>query len=383
MRRVKFGDVVKEVKAKVDRNNNPYEFYVAGDHMDTEDLTIRRRGLFATDDVGPAFIREFHRGQILYGSRRTYLKKVAVADFDGVTANTTFVLETINEGILRQKLIPFIMLSEGFTAWSITKSKGSTNPYVLFSDIAAYEFDLPDIEVQDELVKVLWSIVETRDSYKNLLKKTDELVKSQFMEMFGALLSESDKCTSIEDVCILFADGDWIESKDQSDEGIRLIQTGNVGNGIYIDKGERARYISEYTFNRLHCTEVKPGDILISRLPDPVGRACMIPEGLGKTITAVDCSIVRFSEKVLPEFFVAYTLTPLYASQVGLGITGSTRQRISRKNLGQVIMPVPEIGLQEQFAEFVRQTDKSKFELEQALAELTATYKRIISENLG
>lgn len=186
------------------------------------------------------------------------------------------------------------------------------------------------------------------------------------MEMFGALLSESDKCTSIEDVCILFADGDWIESKDQSDEGIRLIQTGNVGNGIYIDKGERARYISEYTFNRLHCTEVKPGDILISRLPDPVGRACMIPEGLGKTITAVDCSIVRFSEKVLPEFFVAYTLTPLYASQVGLGITGSTRQRISRKNLGQVIMPVPEIGLQEQFAEFVRQTDKSKLFIQRA-----------------
>ena len=185
MHRVKFGDVVREVKAKVDRNNNPYEFYVAGDHMDTEDLTIRRRGLFATDDVGPAFIREFRRGQILYGSRRTYLKKVAVADFDGVTANTTFVLETVDESILRQRLIPFIMLSEGFTAWSIKKSKGSTNPYVLFSDIAAYEFDLPDIEVQDRLVKALWSIVETQDSYKKLLEKTDELVKSQFMEMIA------------------------------------------------------------------------------------------------------------------------------------------------------------------------------------------------------
>ena len=185
--------------------------------------------------------------------------------------------------------------------------------------------------------------------------------------MFGKMISDPNQCSSIEGVCFLFADGDWIESKDQSDEGIRLIQTGNVGNGVYIDKGERARYISSDTFDRLHCTEVKPGDILISRLPDPVGRACMIPEGLGKTITAVDCCIVRLGETVLPEFFVAYTLTPLYASQVELGITGSTRQRISRKNLGQVVIPVPKIELQEQFAEFVRQSDKSKYHVSQAM----------------
>lgn len=194
MRKVLFGEVVQEVKEKVDRANNPYEYYVAGDHMDTEDLTIRRRGLFATDDVGPAFIREFHAGQILYGSRRTYLKKVAVADFDGVTANTTFVLETKNEEVLRQRLIPFIMLSEGFTAWSIKKSKGSTNPYVLFADIAGYEFELPDLETQDKLVEVLWNAVKTQDSYKKLLKMTDELVKSQFIGQISTFASHGSRC---------------------------------------------------------------------------------------------------------------------------------------------------------------------------------------------
>lgn len=80
MSRVKFGDVVKDVKINIDRLNNPYEYYVAGDHMDSEDLTIHRKGCFTTDDVGPAFIRVFKPGQILYGSRRTYLKKIAVAD---------------------------------------------------------------------------------------------------------------------------------------------------------------------------------------------------------------------------------------------------------------------------------------------------------------
>lgn len=140
---VKFGDIVRDVKNNVDREDNPYEFYVAGDHMDSEDLTIRRKGCFATDDVGPAFVRIFHPGQILYGSRRTYLKKVAMADFSGICANTTFVMESKDPNVFEQRLLPFLMLSDSFTEWSVSKSKGSTNPYVLFSDLAGFEFDLP------------------------------------------------------------------------------------------------------------------------------------------------------------------------------------------------------------------------------------------------
>ena len=188
---VKFGDYVKEVKINIDRNNNPYEYYVAGDHMDSEDLTIRRKGLFATDDVGPAFTRLFKPGQILYGSRRTYLKKVAVADFEGICSNTTFVLETKDENKLRQRLLPFIMLTDDFTKWSISKSKGSTNPYILFSDLANYEFELPDINKQDELVKLLWQAYATKESYREMIRATDEMVKSQFIEMFGDPITNS------------------------------------------------------------------------------------------------------------------------------------------------------------------------------------------------
>ena len=171
----------------------------------------------------------------------------------------------------------------------------------------------------------------------------------------------------------MFTDGDWIESKDQADDGIRLIQTGNVGNGVYLDKRERARYIDEETYVRLNCTEVLPNDILISRLPDPIGRACIIPDGLGKCITAVDCSIIRLQSFVMPEFFVAYTMTPQYASQIGSSVTGSTRKRISRKNLGQVIIPIPDIGLQEQFVTFVRHTDKSKYFVGESLKIIIST----------
>lgn len=203
MNRVKFGDIVKDVKVNVDRMNNPYEYYVAGDHMDSEDLTIHRKGRFATDDVGPAFVRIFKPGQILYGSRRTYLKKVAVADFSGICANTTFVFESKDHSIFDQRLLPFIMLSDSFTSWSISKSKGSTNPYVLFSDLADYEFDLPSLEEQKVLADKLWAAYRLKEGYKKLLCVTDEMVKSQFIEMYH----KTHNTQTLESVCAIISKG--------------------------------------------------------------------------------------------------------------------------------------------------------------------------------
>ena len=180
---------------------------------------------------------------------------------------------------------------------------------------------------------------------------------SQFIEEFGKTINR----VSLSSLCDTFIDGDWIEAKDQSESGIRLIQTGNVGVGIFKDKGEKARYISEETFNRLNCTEVVEGDILISRLPDPVGRACIIPGGLGKTITAVDCTILRLKDLILPKFFIAFTNTPDYAMQIKKVLSGTTRLRVSRTNLGNIEVPLPSFEEQLRFVSIAHQADKSEF----------------------
>ena len=144
------------------------------------------------------------------------------------------------------------------------------------------------------------------------------------------------------DVCDVFADGDWVESKDQSPEGIRLVQTGNVGEGVFKDRSEKARYISEPTFSRLRCTEIFENDCLISRLPDPVGRSCILPDTGERMITAVDCTIVRFKRnEVIPEFFNYYSQSNEYLSAVEAECTGTTRKRISRSKLGQISILVP------------------------------------------
>lgn len=182
-------------------------------------------------------------------------------------------------------------------------------------------------------------------------------VQSQFIEMFG----ECQRKEKLSSLCETFIDGDWIESKDQSEDGIRLVQTGNVGYGYFKDKEDKSRYISEETFNRLHCTEIFAGDILVSRLPDPIGRACIIPEGIGRMITAVDCSIIRLKDVILPEYFISYTMTSTYSAQINEVTTGTTRRRVSRANLGNVLVPCPSLEAQRQFVAISQQADKSKF----------------------
>jgi len=155
-------------------------------------------------------------------------------------------------------------------------------------------------------------------------------------------------------VCDVFTDGNWIESKDQSPDGIRLIQTGNVGEGVFKDRRDKARFIDEATFGRLKCFEVLPGDCLISRLPDPVGRACEIPETGDKMITAVDCSVVRVNdERLNRSFFIYYSQSRTYLREVDDVCSGTTRRRISRKNLGKINIPLPPQDEQKRIVEFL------------------------------
>ena len=142
-------------------------------------------------------------------------------------------------------------------------------------------------------------------------------------------------------MCEKFTDGDWIEAKDQSDAGIRLVQTGNIGIAEYFDKPNNKKWISAETFERLHCEEVYPNDILISRLPEPAGRACIMPDLGTKMITAVDCTIVRPAKDVSAKFLLQYLSSQAYFDEVNTCLAGGTRQRISRSNLANFDVPVP------------------------------------------
>lgn len=185
---VSLGEVAAGSKEKVDPTDGTVARFVAGEHMDTNDLRIHRWGDPTEVDLGPAFHRRFRPGQVLYGSRRTYLRKVAVADFDGVCANTTFVVDAKNDaknaGVLLREFLPFVMSAEPFHAFAIAESKGSVNPYVNWSDIERFEFELPPLDEQKRIADLLWSI----ERHARSVNTSSEHVASARSRWFGNAL---------------------------------------------------------------------------------------------------------------------------------------------------------------------------------------------------
>ena len=140
----------------------------------------------------------------------------------------------------------------------------------------------------------------------------------------------------------LFIDGDWIETKDQDPNGkVRLIQLADVGAGEFNNKSNK--YITETKAAELLCTYLKKGDILIARLGEPLCKACIFPYD-GLYITAVDVTILRVGNKAIEPKYLVYLLnSPWFKVQVKRYESGTTRKRISRKNLDRICMKFPSL----------------------------------------
>lgn len=154
-----------------------------------------------------------------------------------------------------------------------------------------------------------------------------------------------------------FIDGDWIEAPFITDDGVRLLQTGNVGIGAFKEQG--FRYVSPTTFRDLGCTPVDPGDVLICRLAEPVGRACLAPDLGVPMITSVDVCILKPSHAVFAPFIVYSLCSASYLGFMEGQCRGGTRDRVSRSFLGAVAFAAPPREEQLRIAAFLdRETAK-------------------------
>lgn len=149
----------------------------------------------------------------------------------------------------------------------------------------------------------------------------------------------------------LFVDGDWVESKDQDPTGsIRLLQLADIGDGGFLDKSDR--WINEDAFSRLRCTELATGDVLIARMPDPLGRACLMPALEQRCVTVVDVAALRVDARTADNRWVMHTINaPQLRAEISAQASGTTRKRISRGNLGNLKIPFPPEAEQKRIAE--------------------------------
>jgi len=182
----------------------------------------------------------------------------------------------------------------------------------------------------------------------------------------------------------LFDDGDWIEAEFLTERGIRLIQTGNIGEGQFTDK-ESKKYISSESFTKLACKELQFGDILICRLAEPAGRACILPNiGEERIITSVDVTIFRPLNSVADRrYLVSVFNTRQWFEAVNGRCGGSTRTRISRGELGKIEITIPPLPEQTAIAAILSDMDAEITALAAKLAKARQVKQGMMQELLS
>lgn len=335
---VRFGDVVRQVKDRVDPVTARLERYIAGEHMDTDDLRIRRWGDIGDDYLGPAFHMRFKPGQVLYGSRRTYLRKVAVADFAGICANTTFVMEPSSDELLSE-FLPHVMTNEAFHGHSIKQSKGSVNPYINFKDLTWYEFALPPVDEQHRLVEVLAAAIEgsyaVGDAVEAARSLRDAVVReasaSAQEEPLGNLLTACDYGISIAPA----------ETGD-----LPILRMNNLdGEELSLDD---LRWILESQVSEADL--VQPDDLLFNRTNsvEHVGKVALVPQEVGRMAFASYLIRLRVDERLaLPSFVAGFLQSSIGRARIGRYVSrGVSQANVNSTNLRKVLVPVPPLSVQ-------------------------------------
>ena len=382
MPKVYLKDVVTRIKDKVDKDNTDLEFYIGGEHFDNGEIQITRRGVIAGSTIGPAFHMRFVPGDVLLMSRNPHLRKAGVVDFEGICSDVSYVCRTKDENILMQKFLPFIFQSDDFWKFAEENKKGSTNFFLNWSDFEKYEFTLPDIETQRKLVEMLWAFEDTKTAYKKLIEKTDELVKSQFIEMFGDPSANPMgwKKQSLESLSIKITDG--VHKKpNYTNDGKPFISVTNINRGV-IDFTD-CKYVSEEDYQKMiKTTFPEKGDVLYTKVGATYGIPAYIdtaePFGLYVSV----CLIKPKHELIDARFLTESMRMDYVKKQADDRIKGIGVPDLHLKEIKEFWILCPPRQMQEQFVELVQQSDKSKFELKQAIADVDSLARALLQQEL-
>ena len=365
MTKVKLSQVIRRCQTRVDRYDTDLLYCVAGEHFESGEIDLAGRGEIAGSTIGPMFYYGFKPGDFLLVSRNPHLKKASRVDFAGICSEKTFVLETADENVLSSEYLPWVLQNDRFWDYAQKNRHGSTNFFINWSTLADYEFELPPVEEQKRIAAILWAAQSVRRNYHKLLKACDDIVKSQFVEMFGdpGSSSKSFETQRVKEAVAAISDGPFgsnLKSSHYVHHGIRVLRLGNIKSG-HFDNSDEA-YITEEHYKTLRRYTCHPGDVLVGTLGEPNLRACIIPEYIPVSINKSDCVHISLNpNKLTAQYVCTYfnlRSTLLLAMK---NMHGNTRSRITMSQVANLPMPVPPLELQQEFADFATSVDKSKF----------------------
>jgi type I restriction enzyme S subunit len=228
------------------------------------------------------------------------------------------------------------------------------------------EFDIP-LFPPSEQARIV-ELLDEADCLRRLRREADakaaRILPALFLKMFGDPATNPmgwsmKPLGNLLNDAEVFVDGDWVESKDQDPDGeVRLIQLADIGDGFYIDKS--SRFLTKETALRLRCTFLIPGDVLVARMPDPIGRACIFPGDEKEAVTVVDVCVIRPGVDGPDPYWLMHCINSAgFRALIAQQQTGTTRARISRGNLSRLPIICPPPSLQREFSVLSKQATEA------------------------
>lgn len=325
-KRVTLGEVARHITDRVDPETSGLERFLAGEHIPSQDLHIRRWGIIGEDPIGPMFYKRFRPGHVLYVSRRSYLRKTAVPDFPGITGEKTFVLESKDEDILLQSLLPFILSAERFHQYAIKNSRGSVNPYLNWKDLSKYEFDLPTRDEQKRLANLLWTVERHRDSLFSLTSAEQDAAS----RLITHVRRHSARQKPLDDVASVRNGQPFPRSLQGRPVGdipfFKVADLDGPGNDRFLTIP--GNWIDEDDLKALNASPLPAGTVVTAR----VGAAIRLERRRALKIPALvdDNHLVIQPRSIDPDFLLAVLSETRLAQNGNSGVVPSLNQKIVR-----------------------------------------------------
>lgn len=374
----KFDQIAFNITDKKMPEPGDEKMYIGLEHLDSGSLKITRWGS-EVELTGQKLVMK--KGDVLFGRRNTYLRRAAIAPHDGIFSAHGMIFRPKTQ-VIDPEYFPFFISSNYFMDAAIRISVGSLSPTVNWKTLKELEFDLPSLEEQRKNAALLKSINETKEAYQELLIQTDSLVKSQFIEMFG--LPESNvhgfEIGTIGDVV---KDVHYGTAKKASEDGKYIyIRMNNITYEGELDLSDIKRI--DVPDKELAGCIVQQGDVLFNRTnsKDLVGKTCYF-SGNEPMIIAGYIIRLRMNGKVIPEYlsiFMNLDRSKKLLYSMAKGAVGQAN--INAQEVQSIEIVIPPYEMQKEFLQLLKQSDKSKFELKEAIKSCDALMKAILFTNL-
>lgn len=380
-KRVRLGQLVELNKeTSKDPGADGLDRYVGLDHIEPGDLRIRSWGDIAE---GTTFTNRFRPGHVLFGKRRAYQRKVAVADFEGVCSGDIYVLEPKDLNTLLPDLLPFLCQTDAFFEHAVGTSAGSLSPRTNWKSLADYELELPPLPAQRVLARRLKVAQE-------LLESTRQVAAASivaFLSLRHSIFDTADRHVPWQAVRPLaelvakqgIVDGPFgsnLKSEHWTDAGVPVISGRHITTGDYVV--DEPYFVSTETFHRLHKSEVCARDIVMIKKGMSCGTAALMPDDHPMSLLSSNCMRIRADENIATAEWLYHFLSWFKHAGFFRGLIGSTQQRATTlRDVRKIEVPVPCMEAQYRLCD---QLDEARGAIR--AAELRARYALVLYQTL-